>query len=507
MTAPPPPSPPSAWASDPRLAAVLAALPVHLLVFDAEHRLVLSSGAVWQSLGFDPAVAPPGTPFPDFVRLLAFRGLYGPGDPETRAAAVLRTDRTRPSRRIVRGAHGRGFEIHSVPLPGDAGGGFLTCAIEITAHLDAEAEATARARRVEGVLARLQGGVGLYGPDHRLALFNPAYEAHNGIPAGGLRVGMTHAEVLQVLAAAGEFANADAEEAIRSRLALDRSRPHALQRERPTGEVLRVVSQPVPDGGFLVEVDDVMTLQRAEDEARHRVALLDDVLAALPHGVTVWGPDRRVALFNAAYSRIMQGAPIAVGDRLGDVIRRRAEAGEYGPGAAEEIERRELERSVYQQQARRRVRPDGSAIEVRTAPLPDGGYISVVTDITALHRAEAEASRRAAILSVMLENTRPGICLFDAEGTVVAANALAARMTGLSAEEMAPGRNIRELRRLQVARGEFGAGEAARDWRRRARRCSPWAQTAISAPVPTGRCWRSRPILRPTAASCAPTPT
>jgi PAS domain S-box-containing protein len=445
----------------PTLRTVLDAVPHRVVVVDAAERVLLVNAAVWEGLGLDPSLAPPGMPFRDFVRLVAFRGIYGPGDPEAHAEAALRLDRRTVTRRVTRGADGRVFELHSVPM---AGGGFVISASELTAHLAAEREATARARRLERVLQQLRSGVAQYDSGQRLVLFNPAYAELVGLDRDEVRPGLTLTEVLRKLAAAGEFTNADADSVVRQRAAMDRSRPTTYQRERPSGEVLRFRSQPMPDGGFLIEVAEVTALKRAEDEARRRAALLDGVLEALPHGVAIWGPDRRLARVNAAYGRIMRGAPIAAGDGLEEVIRRRARAGEFGPGDPEEIARRELGRPLDRPQARHRVRPDGTAIEVRTAPLPDGGWVSVVTDVTELHRAREEASRRAEILTLMLENTRHGICLFDAEGNVVAANALAARMTGLTPEELAPGRNLADLRRLQLARGEFGEGPAAAAW-------------------------------------------
>ena len=56
------------------------------------------------------------------------------------------------------------------------------------------------------------------------------------------------------------------------------------------------------------------------------------ILEAIPHGVCVYGEDRRVTMFNRAYTQVMTGAPLSIGDHLEDVIRRRAAAGEYGPG-------------------------------------------------------------------------------------------------------------------------------------------------------------------------------
>ncbi len=212
---------------------------------------------------------------------------------------------------------------------------------------------------------------------------------------------------------------------------------------------------------------------------RGRVALLDSILDNVPHGICVYGPDRRVTMFNRTYVEVMAGAPVALGDHLETVIRRRAEAGEYGPGDIETVVAEQMAHDIGRPQMRRRRRPNGTAVDVRTAPLPDGGHISVVTDVTALTEAEDRASRRAAQLDVMLSSIRHGITLWSADHTVVASNAKAAELLGHAPEVLVPGRSLLETIELLVARGELGDGEAAqargdelasRDWRTAYRR-------------------------------------
>ena len=67
---------------------------------------------------------------------------------------------------------------------------------------------------------------------------------------------------------------------------------------------------------------------------------------------------------------------------------------------------------VTRSQMRRRRRPNGTVVDVRTAPLPHGGFISVVTDITPLTQAEAELSRRAEEMAAMLASIRHGVMLW-----------------------------------------------------------------------------------------------
>ena len=71
------------------------------------------------------------------------------------------------------------------------------------------------------------------------------------------------------------------------------------------------------------------------------------------------------------------------------------------------------------------MRANGTVLDIRTAPLPDGGHISVVTDITALWRAEEEARRRAALLETAMGSMRHGLVVYGPDRRVVAANALA----------------------------------------------------------------------------------
>ena len=285
---------------------------------------------------------------------------------------------------------------------------------------------------------------------------NPAYEDLLGLPRGALRPGTSYETLFEMLAERGEFANTDAAAVIDDRRRVDRTRPATYQRIRPNGQALRIESQPLPDGGYLVELNDITAAKRAEDEARRRAALLDGVLASLPHGVVVYGADGRVAMVNAAHQAIMAGAELAVGEHRDDITRRRAEQGEYGAETPAMLALMELKAVPRQLAPVQRTRPDGRVLDLRYAPLPDGGTVQVTTDITDLHAARAEATGRAAQLQVMLDNMRHGIALYDAAWRLVVSNALAARLTGLPPDSMRPGRHILDLVREQAARGVFG---------------------------------------------------
>lgn len=439
--------------SGPLLLHVFEALPHAVSVIDAEGRLAYANPAFFRDAGVEPEVFPPDATLRDMVRLLAYRGLYGPGDPEAQTAAVLAMDRSRPFCRRIRAANGGDvFELASVPLPG---GGFLNTAHRVSAYARAQEAAEARARTVEMVLGHLSGGVVHYEADGRITLLNTAFEMLIGCPPGSLRPGMTHRDVLALQVARGEFLNADAAVEVAERIERDRRVRSVRQRERPNGTVLQFESHPMPDGGFMVEVNDITALKRAEDEARRRAALLDGVLEALPHGVVVFGPDRRAVMSNSAYLRLLGESAARSGERLDDLIARRRVSGEYDEATAAAVLLRfsaTAEGAAARAAGMRRVRADGTVMDNRMERLPDGRMISVFTDVTALHRAEEEARARAELLDAVLDALPDGVCVYGPDRRARITNPAYHRLLGEFATRL--GESLEEVSDRRAATDE-----------------------------------------------------
>lgn len=197
------------------------------------------------------------------------------------------------------------------------------------------------------------------------------------------------------------------------------------------------------------------------DEAASRASVLDEILENIPHGVCVYDPELRVRMVNRAYREIMQGAPVAIGEHRATIVRRRAIVGEYGPGDPDEMFEREMAHEIDRPQVRRRERPNGTTIDLRTAPLPDGGYIAVVTDVTPLMHAESELRQRMAQIDVMLSSITQGLTLFDKEHRLVIANRMAGELVNLPASMLAAGTRDQDMLLWLHAHGEFGAGSEA----------------------------------------------
>ncbi|UFN47200.1 PAS-domain containing protein [Roseomonas sp. OT10] len=447
---------PPALSGDAALEA-LAALPTGIAVFDHLGVLRFVNRGLLDILRIEAGALPPGLRSADVSRVLAYRGLYGPGDPEEQARMVTDLDRSRPTARLTRTTDDRWLHISSAPLA--SGEGRISVVAEVTALRQGELQARARLQDLHRLLDRLSTGIALFGPDDALQLGNTAFGTLIGAPPGSLREGMTLRAIMQELVACGEMPGLS-DPAVQDRLGRDRQRPQSVSYERPTGQIYRSRSHPVGDGSWLAEIDDITALRRAEDEARRRASLLDGVLAALPHGVCVYGPDHRVTMVNAAYQAMYADSPAILGEHARDLMMRRAAGGEFGDEDAEEVIECLLgDRPPRDGAEHMRLRPNGLALGLQAGPLPDGGRVVVATDMTARHAAEQEVRRQAEIRQVMLETTRHGVALFDAGARLVAANTLAARMTGLSPEEMRPGMHLLDLHEVQVRKGEFGPPE------------------------------------------------
>ena len=116
----------------------------------------------------------------------------------------------------------------------------------------------------------------------------------------------------------------------------------------------------------------------------------DDVLQAIvnsfPGGVAAFDKSHRLMLCNDKLKELFDYSDDLFEDTprtLEQLYRLNASCGEYGPGNIEDIVRSrvEIEKSANVQSLERR-RPDGTHLEVRCIPLPNGGFVMAYLDIT-----------------------------------------------------------------------------------------------------------------------------
>ena len=132
----------------------------------------------------------------------------------------------------------------------------------------------------------------------------------------------------------------------------------------------------------------------ADEKAMH----LEATLAGMTDGVAMVDADMRLVEWNSRFPELVgvPGAILRVGLPLQDVIRAQAAAGVFGDVDVEaEVTRRiaDLRAGNYADTIERAL-PDGRVVELRRNRLPDGGYVTLYTDIT--ERREAMSALREA---------------------------------------------------------------------------------------------------------------
>ncbi len=116
-------------------------------------------------------------------------------------------------------------------------------------------------------------------------------------------------------------------------------------------------------------------------------------LAHLPQGVVVIDSEQRLVAWNARYLELFRFPPdlIQVGRPIADAFRYNARRGLLGPGPIEEaIERRLNHLRSGRPHMRESEKDDGTVLEIRGNPLPDGGFVTSYADITAYKNTARE---------------------------------------------------------------------------------------------------------------------
>ena len=187
---------------------------------------------------------------------------------------------------------------------------------------------------------------------------------------------------------------------------------------------------------------------------------LQAIIDFLPSGVSWFDSEFRMVACNRQFWELLEFPPSLYENGLPslyDLAMFNARRGEYGPGdpevlASELVERARLRTAhVFE-----RRRPNGRVLEIRGNPMPDGGFVSIYTDITERKRAEEEAKRSASYLHAVVQALPQGVTVVDESLNVPLFNPAFMHMLDLPAELMTPQVTFADVIRFLAERGEYG---------------------------------------------------
>ena len=173
------------------------------------------------------------------------------------------------------------------------------------------------------------------------------------------------------------------------------------------GRWLRYSEYRTQDGGMIAFRTDVTELKRQEQELALKSSQLHNTLEYMDQGISMVDGDLNVILFNQRFLDLLDlpADQFKPGDSFDEFLRFNARRGEYGKGNVEDLVQhrvqlaREFEPHVFE-----RERPDGSVLEIRGTPVPEGGFVSVYTDITKRTRADRERRETQDRLNIVVTN-------------------------------------------------------------------------------------------------------
>ncbi|MCD9031171.1 PAS-domain containing protein [Luteimonas sp. Y-2-2-4F] len=116
-------------------------------------------------------------------------------------------------------------------------------------------------------------------------------------------------------------------------------------------------------------------------------------LEHLPQGVVIIDADLRIVAWNARYIDLFRFPPdlVRVGRPIEEVFRYNARRGLLGPGPVEDAIQRRLDHlRSGKPHMRESEKQDGTVLEIRGNPLPDGGFVTSYADITSYKNTARE---------------------------------------------------------------------------------------------------------------------
>ncbi|MBN9263543.1 MAG: PAS-domain containing protein [Hyphomicrobium sp.] len=147
-------------------------------------------------------------------------------------------------------------------------------------------------------------------------------------------------------------------------------------------------------------------LDDASEALQYNRDLLQSALDQVRHGLGVFDRDMRLICWNRQYRELLNLPEdlVRVGAPLEHILRTRALRGDFGPGAPEDhVKERFTRLAVTRETFLDHLLPMGRILEIRTAPMPQGGIVTTYLDITdqvasseALARANETLERRVA---------------------------------------------------------------------------------------------------------------
>jgi len=469
------------------LQAAVNNMPIGLVMFGADKRLIVGNDPYREMYGLPAEVMRRGTHLRDMLAQRLSAGSFeGAGDSDYIERILKLVEQTESTARRVELGDGRIFNILHHPIPG---GGWIgthedaTDREKLNARLANQNELL-RAREYQletqnllfdAALENMSQGLCMFDRDHRLVLRNEQYLRMYGLAAEDVAPGLEFRSLLGLRVAADTYPKGPDPDAYVANLRQSLA-DHTVWRkvtELPGGRFISVENRVMANGGWLATHEDVTELRRAEaqllaaraaaeiaaQEARDAHATLLDAFEVIPEGLVLFDAQDRLVLWNKRYAEIYDpsGDRFAVGMRFEDLLRDGLARGQYpeAKGCEDAWLADRLARHAQPQNTHELRLPKERWVRIREQRTANGGSIGVRMDISELKWREAALQAQNMRFDAALNNMSHGLCMFDHEQRLVVCNEQFAQIYDLPAELITAGTTLQQIVRHRVHSGLY----------------------------------------------------
>jgi PAS domain S-box-containing protein len=175
-----------------------------------------------------------------------------------------------------------------------------------------------------------------------------------------------------------------------------------------------------------MHIGDVVTIvDEASQALRFNRSLLQSTIENISLGISVVDQQMRLVAWNRVYVEMFDYPEglICVGRPIEEVFRYNAMKGEYGPGNNDgQVKQRLKVLNSSKRHSYERFRPDGTVLEVRGNPMPNGGYVNTYMDITNHKHVEEALRESEQNIRIYTDNVPVLIAYLDPERRYLFAN-------------------------------------------------------------------------------------
>ncbi|RYF36588.1 MAG: PAS domain-containing protein, partial [Comamonadaceae bacterium] len=307
-------------------------------------------------------------------------------------------------------------------------------------------------------------GIIRYDADGRVLLFNRQALELLGLPEGLLAAPGRVDDIVRFQSERGDFRPDDdcAHEDVGGATIAERTADLFVSgqylRHTPSGRVLEICTNALPDGGAVRTYSDVTEYVQAQQALSEKTRALQITLDSMSQGISAIDASGRLVFWNRRYQELLKlpESLLAPQPTMDQIVRFQIDRGDFGQDfefvdavARGYVAVGDKLAPIQGPETYVRKTPDGRTFDVNTRPLPDGGVVRTFTDMTAYVRTQEELARKQAQLGALVNNLPDRVWLKDERGTFLLSNPAHRRYHGRSESEIL-GRTSGELARALV---------------------------------------------------------